>query len=80
MGNVPVPGDARGPRARLAVAMAGSNGPTASAAPRAELAVGMLLGLSVVYGIARGPHVRGAEIGEITGRYAPAVQAFLTPP
>ncbi|MEU6994679.1 TetR family transcriptional regulator [Streptomyces sp. NPDC046465] len=47
---------------------------------RAELAVGMLLGLGVMYGIARGPHVRGAEIAEITGRYAPAVQAFLTPP
>ncbi|MFF3645188.1 TetR family transcriptional regulator [Streptomyces sp. NPDC002564] len=46
---------------------------------RAELAVGMLLGLGVMYGIARGPHLRAAELTEITDRYAPAVQAFLTP-
>ncbi|WP_030565873.1 TetR/AcrR family transcriptional regulator [Streptomyces aureocirculatus] len=47
---------------------------------RAELAVGMLLGLGVMYGIARGPHLRAAAIAEITDRYAPAVQACLTPP
>ncbi|KUF16931.1 MULTISPECIES: TetR family transcriptional regulator [Streptomyces] len=47
---------------------------------RAELAVGMLLGLGVMYGIARGPHLRAAAIEEITDRYAPAVQACLTPP
>ncbi|MEU5951321.1 TetR family transcriptional regulator [Streptomyces sp. NPDC047525] len=47
---------------------------------RAELAVGTLLGLGVMYGIARGPHVRGTPIDEITERYAPTVQAFLTPP
>ncbi|MCX4672802.1 TetR family transcriptional regulator [Streptomyces sp. NBC_01381] len=47
---------------------------------RAELAVGTLLGLGVMYGIARGPHVRGTPIAEITERYAPTVQGFLTPP
>ncbi|MEU8957756.1 TetR family transcriptional regulator [Streptomyces sp. NPDC048518] len=46
---------------------------------RAELAVGMLLGLGVMYGIARGPHLRATDITEITDRYAPAVQDFLTP-
>ncbi len=46
---------------------------------RAELAAGMLLGLGVMYGIARGPRLRAAAITEITDRYAPAVQAFLTP-
>ncbi|MFJ2766454.1 TetR family transcriptional regulator [Streptomyces sp. NPDC087300] len=46
---------------------------------RAELAVGMLLGLGVMYGIARGACLRAAEIDEITERYAPSVQAFLTP-
>ncbi|QIB47189.1 TetR/AcrR family transcriptional regulator [Streptomyces aureoverticillatus] len=47
---------------------------------RAELAVGMLLGLGVMYGIARGPHLRATAISEITDRYAPALQAYLTPP
>ncbi|TGB14232.1 TetR family transcriptional regulator [Streptomyces sp. MZ04] len=47
---------------------------------RAELAVGTLLGLGVMYGIARGPQVRAAPIAEITERYAPTVQDFLTPP
>lgn len=47
---------------------------------RAELAVGALLGLGVMYGIARGPHVRGGPLAEIIERYAPTVQAFLTPP
>ncbi|MGW2225875.1 TetR/AcrR family transcriptional regulator [Streptomyces formicae] len=46
---------------------------------RAELAVGMLIGLGVMYGIARGPCVRSTGIDEITDRYAPAVQALLTP-
>ncbi|MFF1695726.1 TetR family transcriptional regulator [Streptomyces sp. NPDC058257] len=46
---------------------------------RAELAVSMLLGLGVMYGIARGQHVRGAPIAEITERYASTVQGFLTP-
>lgn len=46
---------------------------------RAELAVGMLLGLGVMYGIARGQRLRAASIEEVCERYGPAVQAFLTP-
>ena len=46
---------------------------------RAELAVANLLGLGVMYGIARGAHVRGAALEETVARYAPAVQAHLTP-
>ncbi|NEB81668.1 TetR/AcrR family transcriptional regulator [Streptomyces sp. SID14478] len=44
---------------------------------RAELAVSMLLGLGVMYGIARGPHVRTADIDDVVNRYAPAVQDAL---
>ncbi|MFF4505275.1 TetR family transcriptional regulator [Streptomyces sp. NPDC001401] len=46
---------------------------------RAELTVANLLGLGVMYGIARGAHLRGAALEEIVDRYAPAVQAHLTP-
>ncbi|WP_406437899.1 TetR family transcriptional regulator [Streptomyces sp. NBC_01613] len=46
---------------------------------RAELAVANLLGLGVMYGIARGAQVRGAPLEEVVDRYAPAVQAHLTP-
>ncbi|MFR0354792.1 TetR family transcriptional regulator [Streptomyces sediminimaris] len=46
---------------------------------RAELAVAGLLGLGVMHGIARGTHVRGAALEDIVDRYAPAVQAHLTP-
>ena len=46
---------------------------------RAELAVANLLGLGVMYGIARGTHVRGAALEEIVARCAPALQAHLTP-
>ncbi|WP_030927368.1 TetR family transcriptional regulator [Streptomyces sp. NRRL S-646] len=46
---------------------------------RAELAVANLLGLGVMYGIARGAHVRGAALEETVARYAPAVQTHLTP-
>ncbi|MGA4846944.1 TetR family transcriptional regulator [Streptomyces sp. G5(2025)] len=53
--------------------------PGPDAGLRAELAVSMLLGLGVMYGIARGPRLRDATIDEITDRYAPSVQAFLTP-
>ncbi|QCX74900.1 transcriptional regulator BetI [Streptomyces sp. YIM 121038] len=53
--------------------------PGADAGLRAEMAVAMLLGLGVMYGIARGPHLRAMAIAEITERYAPAVQACLTP-
>ncbi|MEU6253946.1 TetR family transcriptional regulator [Streptomyces sp. NPDC047043] len=46
---------------------------------RAELAVANLLGLGVMYGIARGTRVRGTALEEIVDRYAPAVQAHLAP-
>ncbi|WP_086871045.1 TetR/AcrR family transcriptional regulator [Streptomyces viridochromogenes] len=46
---------------------------------RAELAVATLLGLGVVYGIARGTDVRAADVDDLVDRYAPAVQAQLTP-
>ncbi|WP_406444924.1 TetR family transcriptional regulator [Streptomyces sp. NBC_00631] len=49
---------------------------------RAELAVAQLIGLGVMYGIARGPRLRdcaAVDIGDIADRYGPAVQAQLTP-
>ncbi|MFD6310377.1 TetR family transcriptional regulator [Streptomyces nigra] len=46
---------------------------------RAELAVATLLGLGVMYGIARGRDVRATAVDELVERYAPAVQAYLTP-
>ena len=46
---------------------------------RAELAVGTLLGLGVMYGIARGPHMRASTLDTLVERYAPVVQAQLTP-
>ncbi|RVU27722.1 TetR/AcrR family transcriptional regulator [Streptomyces antnestii] len=46
---------------------------------RAELAVSLLLGLGVMYGIARGPHVRSAPVEDVVERYGPAVQEQLTP-
>ncbi|MDF3301282.1 TetR family transcriptional regulator [Streptomyces tropicalis] len=46
---------------------------------RAELAVAALLGLGVMYGLARGPHVRDTAVDDLVERYAPAVQAHLTP-
>ncbi|WP_225833684.1 TetR family transcriptional regulator [Streptomyces sp. NK08204] len=46
---------------------------------RAELAVAGLLGLGVMYGIARGPHLRETDVEAITDRYGPLVQAQLTP-
>ncbi|MBO4258535.1 TetR/AcrR family transcriptional regulator [Streptomyces griseorubiginosus] len=46
---------------------------------RAELAVAALLGLGVVYGIARGTHVRAADLDDVVDRYAPVVQQHLTP-
>ncbi|MFF1354739.1 TetR family transcriptional regulator [Streptomyces sp. NPDC058297] len=65
-------------RAQVSDRLAGRlHGPDAGL--RAELAVSLLLGLGVMYGIARGPHVRSAPIEEVTERYGPAVQAQLTP-
>jgi AcrR family transcriptional regulator len=46
---------------------------------RAELAVGTLLGLGVMYGITRGTHLRAGAIDDIVNRYAPTVQTHLTP-
>jgi AcrR family transcriptional regulator len=46
---------------------------------RAELAVAGLLGLGVMFGIARSTHLRAAALEDIVDRYAPAVQAHLTP-
>ncbi|MEV5875240.1 TetR family transcriptional regulator [Streptomyces sp. NPDC052101] len=46
---------------------------------RAELAVAALVGLGVMYGIARGPRLREAGIDAIADRYGPLVQAQLTP-
>lgn len=53
--------------------------PGPDAGLRAELAIGALVGLGVMYGIARGPHLRAAAVDDITDRCAPAVQAQLTP-
>jgi AcrR family transcriptional regulator len=46
---------------------------------RAELAVGTLLGLGVMYGIARGTDLRATAVKDVVDRYAPTVQAHLTP-
>ncbi|WP_020117972.1 TetR family transcriptional regulator [Streptomyces canus] len=46
---------------------------------RAELAVGTLLGLGVMYGIARGTELRATPVEDLVDRYAPTVQAHLTP-
>ncbi|KPH98594.1 regulatory protein TetR [Actinobacteria bacterium OK006] len=46
---------------------------------RAELAVGTLLGLGAMYGIARGTRLRATAIEDIVDRYGPTVQALLTP-
>ncbi|MGV4983772.1 TetR/AcrR family transcriptional regulator [Streptomyces sp. NPDC001709] len=46
---------------------------------RAELAVAALVGLGVMYGIARGPHLLASDVDTIADRYGPLVQAQLTP-
>lgn len=46
---------------------------------RAELAVAGLLGLGVMHGIAHGTHVRDAALEDLVDRYAPGIQAHLTP-
>jgi AcrR family transcriptional regulator len=46
---------------------------------RAELAVGALLGLGAMYGVARGTRLRATSIEDIVDRYGPTVQALLTP-
>ncbi|MET9893179.1 TetR family transcriptional regulator [Streptomyces sp. NPDC006465] len=65
-------------RAQVSERLAGRlGGPDAGL--RAELAVSTLLGLGVMYGIARGTHLRATTIDTIVDRYAPAVQAQLAP-
>jgi AcrR family transcriptional regulator len=59
---------------RLAARLSGPD-----AGLRAELAVGTLLGLGVMFGIARGTHLRGTDLDDIVARCAPVVQAQLTP-
>ncbi|MHB9864067.1 TetR/AcrR family transcriptional regulator [Streptomyces sp. YIM S03343] len=49
------------------------------AALRAELAVGSLVGLGVMYGVARGERLRASAVDDIVNRYGPVVQALLTP-
>ncbi|MBX7554619.1 TetR family transcriptional regulator [Streptomyces sp. NPDC004232] len=46
---------------------------------RAELAVAALVGLGVMYGIARGPHLRATDADAVAERYGPLIQAQLTP-
>ncbi|MFJ7902073.1 TetR family transcriptional regulator [Streptomyces sp. NPDC096198] len=46
---------------------------------RAELAVGTLLGLGVMFGIARGEHLRALDLDALVERYGPVVQGQLTP-
>ncbi|MGW3208460.1 TetR/AcrR family transcriptional regulator [Streptomyces sp. NPDC001135] len=46
---------------------------------RAELAVAALVGLGVMYGIARGPHLRETDVDTIADHYGPLVQTQLTP-
>lgn len=59
---------------RLALRLTGPD-----AGLRAELAVGTLLGLGTMYGIARGARLRATAIEDIVDRYGPTVQALLTP-
>lgn len=59
---------------RLALRLSGPD-----AGLRAELAVGTLLGLGAMYGIARGTRLRATAIEDIVDRYGPTVQALLTP-
>lgn len=53
--------------------------PGPDAGLRAELAVGMLLGLGVMYGIVGGRALHTTAIDDVTERYAPAVQRYVTP-
>ncbi|MEU9291919.1 TetR family transcriptional regulator [Streptomyces sp. NPDC048275] len=59
---------------RLALRLTGPD-----AGLRAELVLSTLLGLGVMYGIARGTRLRATAIEDIIDRYGPTVQALLTP-
>ncbi|MEU3547978.1 TetR family transcriptional regulator [Streptomyces longwoodensis] len=50
----------------------------ADAAVRAELAVAAVLGLGVMYGLARGDELRALPVESVVDRYGPTVQAHLT--
>ncbi|MFF3203585.1 TetR family transcriptional regulator [Streptomyces sp. NPDC002962] len=60
---------------RLAARLAGPD-----AGIRAELAVATVLGLGVMFGIARGSELRATPIEDIVERYGPTVQAHLDGP
>ncbi|MEU1079679.1 TetR family transcriptional regulator [Streptomyces sp. NPDC005908] len=53
--------------------------PGPDAGLRAELALAALVGLGVMFGIARGTDLRATPVGEAVERYGPVVQAQLTP-
>ncbi|MHA5052410.1 TetR/AcrR family transcriptional regulator [Streptomyces sp. SD15] len=59
---------------RLALRLTGPD-----AGLRAELVLSTLLGLGVMYGIARGTRLRATPIEDIVDRYGATVQALLTP-
>ncbi|MFJ9349919.1 TetR family transcriptional regulator [Streptomyces sp. NPDC101237] len=59
---------------RVAARLTGPDAPL-----RAELAVAQLIGLGVMYGIARGPRLRDSAVDDLVDRCGPAVQAQLTP-
>ncbi|MER5432514.1 TetR family transcriptional regulator [Streptomyces sp. NPDC002588] len=59
---------------RLTARLTGSD-----AGLRAELALATVLGLGVMFGIARSPDVRAAPVEDVVDRYGPTVQAHLTP-
>jgi len=46
---------------------------------RAELALSTLHGLGAMRGLARGPHIARTTVDDVVDRYAPTVQALLTP-
>ncbi|MFD9389981.1 TetR family transcriptional regulator [Streptomyces sp. NPDC060000] len=60
--------------ARLAARLTGPD-----PALRAELAVAAVLGLGVMFGIARGAELRETPVEHIVDRYGPTVQAHLDP-
>ncbi|XMA39959.1 TetR family transcriptional regulator [Streptomyces albogriseolus] len=53
--------------------------PGPDAGLRAELALAALVGLGVMFGIARGTDLRATPVEEAVERYGPLVQAQLTP-
>ncbi|MEQ8145268.1 TetR family transcriptional regulator [Streptomyces sp. OP7] len=53
--------------------------PGPGAGLRAELALAALVGLGVMFGIARGTNLRATPVEEAVERYGPLVQAQLTP-